>query len=187
MTPDDIKVFATSLVNIHKVHDELRDLLSRIDAALGSSDSLKVLMQQKEAAAKENMKAGKTKEAHELETIATTIKGHIKEVEKLKPIVKNMIAGVAKLEAEDPKKDPGKYFDMKQLLDAHSAFFKPAEEFRDKATRFRSSLMVGSVKFYKGPLQNVHMAVVNDKIESIVDHYQKMLVAYRKYKPYGGM
>ena len=187
MTPDDIKVFATSLGDIYKVHDELTDLLTRINAALGSSTSLEVLMKKKKEEAKEKMSAGKTQEAQELETIATTIKGHIKEMEKLKPIAKTMRDEIAKLEKVDPQKKPEKYHNMQDLLNQHTAFFKPAEQFRETAPRFRLLLMVKNVEFYRGPLQNVHMKVINDKIESIVDHYQKMLVAYRPYKPYGGV
>ncbi|MGH8511446.1 MAG: hypothetical protein ACREU8_08710 [Gammaproteobacteria bacterium] len=78
-----------------------------------------------------------------------------------------------------------KYSNMKALLDGHTAFFKSAEQFRKEATPFRASLTVGPSKFYSGPLANVHMKIIDDKIELIVDHYQKMLIAYRKYKPYG--
>ncbi len=165
MTPDEIQVFNKSLVeDIVKVQADVGDLISRCTSALGSTDSLSVLQ-------KKNIDEAQKK----------TIGGHIKEVEKLMKIAKAMRDEVKKLAQAKPEK----YFDMKALLDAHTAFFKAAEQFRDQAPPFRLSLTVNQMPFYRGALNNVHMKVISDKIELVLKHYQEMLVAYRKYKPYG--
>jgi hypothetical protein len=165
MRTEEKDAFVRSRVDIQKLHDNAQDLVGRLTSALGSTDSIKLL-----------------KKSDSLQPIQkNTIDRHIKQVDELQKPTKTLQDNALKFD----RAAPDDYANLKALLDKHASFFKNAEKFKTKGTALRQDMNKGGKFFYSKPLANVHMTVIDTKIKDILVSYQKILLAYEKYKPYG--
>jgi hypothetical protein len=165
MTNEEKAAFEESNKHIQKVNDNARDLVHRLKMALTSSTNLESLKKSPSLEPKQKI----------------AIDRHIKQVKGLKKPTEALANNVLKLE----QAAPDKYANLKALLDNHASFFKNAEEFKTQGTALRMDINDGGKLFYQGTLANVHMKAIDLQIRDILVHYDMMLRAYEKYKPYG--